>query len=227
MFIQTQSTPNPQSLKFIPGRDVSPALSVDCGSYREASRLSPLAALLFGIEGVKSVYLGPDFLSINITEGADWNLIKPQAYAIIMDFYASGKPVLNESAADGSDADAAPVSSTTILPTDSEVVGMIKELIETRIRPAVQEDGGDIDYKSFDEATGKVLVQMQGSCKGCSSSAITLKNGIENMLMHYVPEVKCVEEFVDEEVESVSQEALKKLEDKLAKVTPIPQASPV
>lgn len=225
MFIQTQSTPNLNSLKFLPGRDVSPTQSFDFNSYREASRASPLAALLFGIEGVRSVYLGPDFLSINIEEGKDWNLIKPEVYAVVMDFYASGKPVISEAAA--GDAGATPVSSTTILPTDSEVVAMIKELIETRIRPAVQEDGGDIDYKSFDETTGKVLVQMQGSCKGCSSSAITLKNGIENMLMHYVPEVKCVEEFVDEEVQSVSDEALKKLEEKLNKVTPIPQASAV
>jgi Fe-S cluster biogenesis protein NfuA len=175
------------------------------------------------------VYLSTDFISINIEEGRDWNLIKPEVYACIMDFYASGKPVLLDREAGD---ESAPVSSTTILPTDSEVVAMIKELIETRIRPAVQEDGGDIDYKSFDEATGKVLVQMQGSCKGCSSSAITLKNGIENMLMHYVPEVKSVEEFVDEEVAAVSEDALKKLEAKLEqakasseKVVPIPTAS--
>ena len=160
MFIQTQSTPNPNSLKFLPGRDVSPGGSThDFSSYRDASARSPLAALLFGIEGVRGVYLGPDFVSVNVEEGRDWALLKPEVYAVIMDFYASGKPVLLEgdAAAEG----AAAVSSTTILPTDSEVVAMIKELIETRIRPAVQEDGGDIDYKSFDEQTGKVLVQVR------------------------------------------------------------------
>lgn len=229
LFIQTQSTPNANSLKFLPGRDVSPEQSVDFSNYRDAARSSPLAAVLFRIDGVRSVYLASDFLSINIDDGRDWSLIKPEVYAVLMDFFASGQPVL----LDNVDGQPTGVSSTTILPDDSEVVAMIKELIETRIRPAVQEDGGDIDYRSFDEETGKVLVQMQGSCKGCSSSSITLKNGIENMLMHYVPEVKCVEEYIDEEVEAVSADALKKLEEKLESARraeqpqPIPTASPI
>jgi len=228
MFIQTQSTPNENSLKFLPGRDVSPTQAVDCNSFRDASQKSPLAANLFAIDGVRGVYLGADFISINKGEEYDWALLKPEIYAVIMDFFASGQPVIREDS-----GEEAAVSSTTILETDSEIVAMIKELIETRIRPAVQEDGGDIDYKSFDEKTGKVLVQMQGSCKGCSSSAVTLKNGIENMLRHYVPEVTEVEEFVDEVRESVSEEQLRKLEEKLNKQAaqqspqPIPTASPV
>lgn len=226
LFIQTQSTPNPNSLKFLPGRDVSPARQADFNSYREASRQSPLAAALLSIEGVSSVYLGSDFLSVNVVDGAQWSLVKPEVFAAIMDFFASGKPVLVESA-----EEAATISSTTILESDSEVVALIKELIETRIRPAVQEDGGDIDFIDFDEVSGKVRVQMQGACKGCSSSAITLKNGIENMLRHYVPEVSEVEEFVDEELHAVSEEQLKKLEDKLEKAKTEgavhPTASPV
>jgi len=230
MFIQTQTTPNPSALKFLPGREVAGAGgSHDFSSFRAASAASPLAALLFGIPGVQGVYLGPDFVSVNVREGSDWALLKPEIFAAIMDFYASGKPVIYEKpTGEGGEADAQSGetrSSTTILPTDSEVVAMIKELIETRIRPAVQEDGGDIDYRSFDETTGIVKVQMQGACKGCASSAITLKNGIENMLMHYVPEVKAVEEEKDEAVEQVSEEQLKKLEDKLAQAKP--DASPV
>lgn len=216
LFIQTQSTPNPLSLKFLPGREVLPAGSVtyDFSSYREASKVSPLAQNLFAIEGVKGVYLGPDFISVQINEGGDWNLIKPEIYAVITDFFAAETPVIRS----GDDVDTTERrSSTTILPEDSEVVAMIKELIETRIRPAVQDDGGDIDYISFDTESGILKVQMQGSCKGCSNSSVTLKNGIENMLMHYVPEVKGVEEYIDEEVNSVSQEELKKLEERLAK----------
>jgi Fe-S cluster biogenesis protein NfuA len=220
MFIQTQSTPNALALKFLPGRDVSPQGSHDFSSFRAASAASPLAALLFGIDGVQGVYLGPDFVSVNVREGSDWSLLKPEIYAAIMDFYSSGKPVVYEAPlGEGGAAAESSQSSTTVLPTDSEVVAMIKELIETRIRPAVQEDGGDIDYRSFDEATGIVRVQMQGACKGCASSAITLKNGIENMLMHYVPEVKAVEEDKDE-AQSVGEAELQKLEQKLQQAQP-------
>jgi hypothetical protein len=159
LFIQTQSTPNPLSLKFSPGREVLPAGSVtyDFSSYREASKVSPLAQNLFAIEGVKGVYLGPDFISVQITEGGDWNLIKPEIYAVITDFFAGDTPVIRS----GEDVESTErVSSTTILPDDSEVVAMIKELIETRIRPAVQDDGGDIDYISFDTETGILKVQV-------------------------------------------------------------------
>jgi len=236
MFIQTQPTPNPNSLKFLPGKPVlvsssssssSSPSTVDFSNYREAQR-SPLASALFKIEGINGVLLSSDFISINIQEGQDWQVIKPSVYAAIMDFYASGKPVLREettaavsasasaTSSSGSESQVQPSGSDTLITdSDDEVVSMIKELIETRIRPAVQEDGGDICYKGFDTSTGIVSVQMQGSCKGCSSSSITLKNGIENMLMHYVPEVQSVVEWKDEEMETVSQEQLRKLEETL------------
>jgi Fe-S cluster biogenesis protein NfuA len=233
MFIQTQSTPNPNSMKFLPGKPVLASLNpsaadnnnesssanfstVDFPSFREAQNRSPLASALFQIEGVNSVLLGSDFISVNITEGSDWQIVKPSVYAAIMDFYASNQSILTNIHANNKDT----ISDTTILPDDSEIVAMIKELIETRIKPAVQEDGGDILYAGFDETSGIVKVSMQGSCKGCSSSQITLKNGIENMLMHYVPEVKGVEEVKDEETErnnAVSQEQLNKLQEKLDK----------
>ena len=216
LYIQTQSTPNVNALKFLPGKLVLPPdhPTVDFSSFKAASVRSPLAAALFHIDGVKGVLLASDFLSVNVEDGSDWNVIKPSVYAAIMDFYASNQPAIKPdpkaaAAAAGEQAKAA---------EDSEVVSMIKELIETRIRPAVQEDGGDIEFISFNESSGLVQVQMQGSCKGCSSSAVTLKNGIENMLMHYVPEVSGVEEWKDEQLEAVSNEELNKLEEGLKKI---------
>lgn len=185
--------------------------AIDFPNYKSA-QISPLASALFQIDGVVGVMLATDFVSINVEEGTDWNITKPHVYGIIMDFFASGKPVLNESV--GS-------SDTTITDEDDEIVSLIKELIETRIRPAVQEDGGDIIYKGMNRDTGVVSVQMVGSCKGCSSSSVTLKSGIENMLMHYVPEVTSVEEYLDpeqEQLNQVSDEQLKKLEQGLKKV---------
>jgi len=225
LFIQTQQTPNPNALKFLPGRDVLGLNggTVDLSSLRSAILRSPLAAEIFQIDGVKGVLLGSDFISVNIEEGQDWTLIKPLVYAAIMDFYATGQPILKPTAASTTGTTGTTSTSTTSTPQspplsaeDEEVVTMIKELLETRIRPAVQEDGGDIFFISFNPQSGVVLVQMQGSCKGCSSSTVTLKNGIENMLMHYVPEVKAVEEWKDEELETVSNQQLSKLEQGLA-----------
>ena len=202
------------SLKFLPGKPVLPAdhPTVDFSSFKAASLRSPLASALFHIDGVKGVLLSHDFLSVNVEEGSDWNVVKPSVYAAIMDFYASNQPVLKAEVKPAGASDAAAA------PADSEVVSMVKELIESRIRPAVQEDGGDIQFVSFNEATGVVQVVMQGSCKGCSSSSVTLKNGIENMLMHYVPEVTAVEEWKDEELEAVSNEQLSKLEQALSSI---------
>lgn len=180
-----------------------------------AAMASPLATAIFKVEGVSGVFVGPDFIAVNITEGQSWSSIKPEVFAAITEFFASGLPVLHEKS---EDASLQPGRDTAISDTDSEVVAMIKELIESRIRPAVQEDGGDILYRGFDEQSGKVSLQMQGSCVGCPSSALTLKSGIENMLKHYIPEVTGVEEYKDEVLESVSDETLKKLEGKLAKV---------
>jgi len=191
MFIQTESTPNPDSLKFIPGKTVLEAGTKEFRNLREA-QVSPLARKLFQTEGVTGVYFSSDFVTVSKDGDADWVALKPQIFANIMDFFDSGEPVLVE----GDDAER---DSLLITDDDSEVVQMIKELLELRIRPSVQEDGGDIVYRNFDEETGVVLLQMQGSCAGCPSSTVTLKAGIENMLMHYIPEVKEVRAVDDED----------------------------
>lgn len=222
MFIRTQETPNPRSLKFLPGQPVVPdsagaGTTYDFQTYKQAQR-SPLARAIMAIDGVTGVFFGSDFVTVSALDDADWMVLKPNVFAAIMDFYASGKPIINpETPAEANERALPSGADTTISEEDSEVVAMIKELIETRIRPSVQEDGGDIVYKGFENGT--VKLQMQGSCVGCPSSSVTLKNGIENMLMHYVPEVKRVEEYVDEEVALVSDEQLRKLEQKLHETT--------
>lgn len=183
VFIQTSGTPNPQSLMFQPGREVYAEGSKNFGSAREAMA-SPLAKRLFAIDGVVNVFFGIDFVTVTKDAEADWETVKPRTFEAIMDFYASGEAVMDEAALEA--------SGTSIREDDDEIVAMIKELLETRIRPAVAEDGGDIVFKKFDHETGVVTVQLQGSCDGCPSSSVTLKSGIENMLMHYVPEVKGV-----------------------------------
>jgi len=205
LFVQTQNTPNPLSLMFLPGVDVmaslpnSTAKSHDFPNARSAlTANSPLARRLFGIDGVTRVFYGSDFVTVTKSEERDWGVLKPEIFAAIMDHYSSGDPLFAESE-DGGDGEGDVDSSTVILDTDSEVVAMIKELLDTRIRPAVQEDGGDIGYRGFDEQTGVVYLQMQGACDGCPSSSVTLKSGIENMLMHYIDEVKAVEQWLDED----------------------------
>ncbi|XP_050190392.1 NFU1 iron-sulfur cluster scaffold homolog, mitochondrial isoform X2 [Myiozetetes cayanensis] len=195
MFIQTQDTPNPNSLKFIPGREVLESRTMEF-STPAAAFCSPLARQLFRIEGVKSVFFGPDFITITKeSEDLDWNLLKPDIYAAIMDFFASGLPVVT---------DEAPRTDTAASEEDDEVVLMIKELLDTRIRPTVQEDGGDVIYKGFED--GIVQLKLQGSCTSCPSSIITLKNGIQNMLQFYIPEVEGVEQVVDDD-DDVEKEA--------------------
>ncbi|NWV26528.1 NFU1 protein, partial [Origma solitaria] len=195
MFIQTQDTPNPNSLKFIPGREVLESRTMEF-STPAAAYCSPLARQLFRIEGVKSVFFGPDFITVTKdSEDLDWNLLKPDIYATIMDFFASGLPVVT---------DEAPRTDTAASEEDDEVVLMIKELLDTRIRPTVQEDGGDVIYKGFED--GIVQLKLQGSCTSCPSSIITLKNGIQNMLQFYIPEVEGVEQVVDDD-DDVEKEA--------------------
>ncbi|RZC76236.1 hypothetical protein C5167_000529 [Papaver somniferum] len=191
MFIQTQSTPNPSSLMFYPGKPVMEVGSADFPNPRTAMN-SPLAKAIYGVDGITRVFFGSDFVTVTKSEEASWDLLKPEIFAAIMDFYTSGKPLFL-------DASVASAKDTAIHEDDTEIVAMIKELLETRIRPAVQDDGGDIVYRGFDPETGVVKLQMQGACSGCPSSAVTLKSGIENMLMHYVPEVKSVEQEMDEE----------------------------
>jgi Fe-S cluster biogenesis protein NfuA len=208
MFIQTADTPNPESIKFLPGRpvlttsttgDASDANTngfyVTSKEKQEIAR-SPLAKLLFEIDGIKGIYLGPEFITVTKRAEANWGHIRTLVFSAIMDFYATGKPALTSTPE---------ITDTTILEDDDEVVAMIKELLESRIRPAVQEDGGDIRYVGFAVDTGLVTVQLAGSCVGCPSSSVTLKNGVENMLMHYIPEVTGVEalEEEDEDAEEV------------------------
>ncbi|MEZ6029280.1 MAG: NifU family protein [Hyphomonadaceae bacterium] len=188
MFIQTQTTPNPATLKFLPGRDVSPATPYEFISLEEAAA-SPLAAALFGINGVRNVFLGSDFVAITKTEDADWAVMKPQALAAIMDHFVSGAPVIADAAPPAADED----DDVVYEGETAEIVAEIKELIATRVRPAVANDGGDIVFRRFDVETGIVHLSMRGACSGCPSSTMTLKQGVENLLRHYVPEVTAVE----------------------------------
>jgi Fe-S cluster biogenesis protein NfuA len=203
MFIQTEQTPNDDALKFIPGVPVMESGTAEFMDVR-SSLQSPLAKQLFQIEGIKGVFYGPDFITIAKEAGSEWQLMKPDIYAAIMDHFASGQPLIKEGSMEPSD--------TTILPDDSEEVQMIKELLDTRIRPAIQEDGGDIEYCGFED--GIVKLKLKGSCRGCDSSVVTLKNGIENMLMHYIPEVQSVEQVLDE-YDAVSLKEFDRLEKSL------------
>ncbi|KAL4279763.1 hypothetical protein GQ457_03G028220 [Hibiscus cannabinus] len=191
MFIQTQSTPNPSSLMFYPGKAVMEVGSTDFPNARSAMN-SPLAKALYEIDGVTRVFFGSDFITVTKSDDASWDLLKTEIFAAVMEFYSSGQPLFL-------DSKTATSTDTAIHEDDSETVAMIKELLETRIRPAVQDDGGDIEYRGFDLDTGIVKLKMQGACSGCPSSSVTLKSGIENMLMHYVPEVKGVEQELDDE----------------------------
>jgi Fe-S cluster biogenesis protein NfuA len=181
---------------FVPGREVLADGVWDFPNSKSA-KASPLAVRLFRLEGVKGIFFGTDFITVTKKEEAEWSLMKPEIFATITDFFASGRAVLDpaqeEQAGEGDDEDEDE--------DEDEVVLMIKELLDTRIRPAVQDDGGDIEFVTFDETTGVVMLRLQGACAGCPSSSVTLKSGIENMLMHYIPEVREVIE-VDEDFES-------------------------
>lgn len=178
MFIQTEATPNPATLKFIPGKPVLPGSTRDYRSADEAEE-SPLAQRLFSINGVSGVFLGQDFVTVT-KSGGEWQQLKPAVLGLIMDHYLSGAPVLLTEATE------AP-KDEFFAEEDKEIVSTIKELLETRVRPAVAQDGGDITFQGFKE--GIVFLNMQGSCSGCPSSTATLKHGIENLLRHFIPEV--------------------------------------
>lgn len=189
MFIQTEATPNPETLKFLPGQTVLEAGTRDYASEGEATD-SLLARNLFQVNGVARVFLGADFISITKSGDADWKHVKPMTLAAIMDHYTAGLPVLDA----GMTAGASSLGDEIVYEGDAaEIVEEIKELIETRVRPAVAQDGGDIVFDRFDPETGLVTLHMRGACAGCPSSTMTLKQGIENMLRHYVPEVTGVE----------------------------------
>lgn len=174
MFIQTEGTPNPATLKFLPGCDVMGSGGANFTNAEMATR-SPLAVRLFETEGVDGVYLGGDFITITKTNDKEWETLKPLLLGAIMEHFTAGKPVIE------GDDDSAGTDG------DSDVVVQIKELLDTRVRPAVAQDGGDIIFHSFEN--GIVYLTMQGACSGCPSSTATLKHGIENMLRHYIPEV--------------------------------------
>jgi Fe-S cluster biogenesis protein NfuA len=188
MFIQTEATPNPQTLKFLPGRAVLGRGGREFAGEAEASG-APLALAVFAVEGVRRVYLGPDFLTATKDEALDWAHLKPHILAAIMEHFVAGRPVLNEGARA---EDAAP--EIKYEGEAAEIVAQLRDLIDSRIRPAVARDGGDVLFHSWDHDEGVVRLSMRGACSGCPSSALTLKQGIENMLRHYVPEVNRVEE---------------------------------
>ncbi len=178
MFIQTEATPNPSTLKFLPGEAVS---SSGPREYRtaEEAELSPLAARLFTIRGVSGVFLGGDFITVSKSSG-EWQHLKPAILGVIMEHYLSGEPVVEDSAPVKDAAEAYDAA-------DQDIVGTIKELLDTRVRPAVAQDGGDITFHGYRD--GVVFLNMKGSCSGCPSSTATLKHGIENLLRHFIPEV--------------------------------------
>ena len=179
MFIQTESTPNPATLKFLPGQTVLDMGTADFPTA-EGAGASPLATRLFAVEGVKGVFFGNDFVTVTKAEATDWDHVKPAILGAIMEHFQSGQPVMADDA-QGTDGHAAHEGE------DSEIVGQIKQLLDSRVRPAVAQDGGDITFHGFER--GVVYLHMQGACAGCPSSTLTLKMGIENLLRHYIPEV--------------------------------------
>ena len=186
MFIQTESTPNPATLKFLPGRSVMQDGVLDMPSASAAAR-SPLAQALFSIEGVSGVFFAGDFISVTKADG-EWQHLKPAILGVIMEHYTSGAPLLV--AGEGEDGESA---AEFYDPADEETVATIKELLEARVRPAVASDGGDITFRGFRDGT--VYLAMKGACSGCPSSTATLKHGIQNMFRHYLPEVQAVEQI--------------------------------
>jgi len=189
MFIQTEDTPNPATLKFLPGKDVTgegnPPRDIERGGDVSAA---PLAEMLFMIPDVTRVFFGSDYISVTKSENAQWKHLKPAVLGAIMDFYvAGGVPLLEQLA--NAEVDEHVYEGETL-----EIVEQIKELIDLRVRPAVAQDGGDIVFKHFDDEDGSVYLEMRGACAGCPSSTMTLKSGIENLLKHYVPEVTRVEQ---------------------------------
>lgn len=184
MFIETETTPNPSTLKFLPGREVMAGGTREF-SDPEAADASPLASALFSLGDVTGVFFGHDFISVSAAPGSDWAQLKPQVVAVLLDHFVSNAPLFT-----GGDAAAIRVPASEDFgddPADAEIVSQIQELLETRVRPAVANDGGDIVYRGFRD--GVVFLTMQGACAGCPSSSATLKQGIESLLKHYVPEV--------------------------------------
>ncbi|KAJ6217515.1 hypothetical protein RDWZM_008672 [Blomia tropicalis] len=207
MFIQVEDTPNPNSLKFFPGQKVLEKGTMDFPTAISALKCSPLAEAIFKIQGVNSVFFGSNYVTVTKQdEEIEWKVIKPEIFAAIVDFYSTGLPVLRENAQESIN------NETTDANSDNETVAMILELMDTRIRPTVQEDGGDVKFMGFEN--GVVKLKLQGACTSCPSSIVTLKNGIQNMLQFYIPEVMKVEQVMDE-IDKISEKEFAKLEESL------------
>lgn len=190
MFIQTEATPNPATLKFLPGNEVLASGTADFRDADSGAAASPLAAKLFAIPGVSGVFFGYDFITVTKADGPDWQHLKPAILGTIMEHFISGAPVMatgSQAAAEQADEDGEFYDAA-----DTEIVLTIKELLETRVRPAVAQDGGDITFRGYEN--GVVFLNMKGACAGCPSSTATLKHGIQNLLRHFVPEVQQVEQ---------------------------------
>ncbi|KAH6850877.1 scaffold protein Nfu/NifU N terminal-domain-containing protein [Chaetomium sp. MPI-CAGE-AT-0009] len=231
IFIQTESTPNADALKFLPNHRILPeGLTTPFIEYLNPRSTiapphpSPLAAQLMNIDGVTAVFYGADFITVTKAADANWAHVRPEIFALITEAITSGQPIVNvadrskeggasgAAAGEGEEAAAAEKDSLAYDENDSEVVGMIKELLETRVRPAIQEDGGDIEFRGFEN--GYVMLKLRGACRTCDSSTVTLKNGIEGMLMHYIEEVQGVHQVLDQE-EEIALAEFAKFEEKL------------
>ncbi len=186
MFIQTEFTPNPATMRFLPGQTIMAEGTANFTSAQAADQKSPLAKRLFAIEGVIGVFLGGEFITVTRASSEDWDVLQPLVIAAIMEHLQNEEPIVTAARRSESSDDA----------QDDEVISKIKELLDTRVRPAVAMDGGDIVFHGFED--GVVYLHMQGACSGCPSASITLKSGVENLLKHYVPEVKEVEEVIEE-----------------------------
>lgn len=187
MFIQTETTPNPNVIKFLPGQAVSPQKNYDFKTPEDA-QISPLATNIYTLEGIVGVFLGNDFISVSKDPSVEWLSVKPQVLSAIMDHYTNGAPIINEGADTSEAGNAEQQDEAPLSEEDALIVKTIKELLDLRIRPAVAQDGGDIIFHRYED--GIVYLEMHGACSGCPSASITLKSGIENMLKHYIPEVQ-------------------------------------
>jgi Fe-S cluster biogenesis protein NfuA len=190
MFIQTEATPNPATLKFLPGVMVLADGTADFRDAATAADASPLAAALFAVPGITGVFFGYDFVTVTKSDGPDWQHLKPAILGAIMEHFMAGRPVMNAGAQAAGET--ASEGEEFYDKADSEIVVTIKELLDTRVRPAVAQDGGDITFRGFQDGT--VFLHMKGACAGCPSSTATLKHGIQNLLKHFVPEVQQVEQ---------------------------------
>ncbi|KAI7214384.1 HIRA-interacting protein 5 [Hortaea werneckii] len=219
IFIQTEDTPNADALKFKPNHQVLPddfpSSFLEYLSPRSTlapPHPSPLAAQLLQVDGVTSVFYGRDYITVTKDSATPWAHVKPEIFSMITEAVTSGQQIVNTVAGKAEDGQDTGETQATYDPEDEEIVGMIQELLETRIRPAIQEDGGDIEFRGFQD--GQVMLKLRGACRTCDSSTVTLKNGIESMLMHYIEEVKGVQQVMDQE-EEIAMKEFAKFEEKL------------